>query len=96
MLRRGGRSFITYFLLNPDSVALTDAGKSSLNFVHQLKDCWTAYPGNPEGALAFDENEIRSLYAEQSIRIEDLNYGQWCGRESHYGGFQDIIVGAKE
>ena len=47
VLRSGGRSFITYFLLNPDSVALTDAGKSSLNFVHQLKDCWTAYPGNP-------------------------------------------------
>ena len=96
VLRRGGRSFITYFLLNPDSVALTGAGKSSLNFVHQLKDCWTAYPGNPEGALAFDEAEIRSLYAAKSIRIEELKYGQWCGRESHYGGFQDIIVGAKE
>jgi SAM-dependent methyltransferase len=96
VLHRGGRSFITYFLLNPDSVALTGEGKSSLNFVHHLEDCWTAYPGNPEGALAFDEDEIRSLYAAKSIRIEELKYGQWCGRDNHYGGFQDIIVGTKE
>ena len=44
VLRGGGRSFITYFLLNPESVALMSEGKSSLNFAYQLKDCWTAYP----------------------------------------------------
>jgi SAM-dependent methyltransferase len=96
VLRPGGRSFITYFLLNPESLALTTEGKSSLNFAHQLKDCWTAYPGNPEGALAFDESEIRSLYRAGAIRIETLQYGNWCGREKGYGGFQDIIVGVKE
>jgi hypothetical protein len=96
VLRPGGRSFITYFLLNPESLALTTEGKSSLNFAHQLKDCWTAYPGNPEGALAFDESEIRSLYRAGAIRIETLQYGNWCGREKGYGGFQDVIVGVKE
>lgn len=96
VLRPNGRSFITYFLLNPESNALTSAGKSSLNFVHKLKDCWTAYPENPEGALAFDEIEIRSLYGAQSTRIEELKFGEWCGRKSEYGGFQDLIVGVKE
>ena len=96
VLRRGGRSFITYFLLNLESVSLTSEGKSSLNFAYQLKDCWTAYPGNPEGALAFDEGEIRSLYRAGAIRIEELQYGKWCGRENGYGGFQDLIVGVKE
>jgi SAM-dependent methyltransferase len=96
VLRRGGRSFITYFLLNPESVARMSEGKSSLNFAYQLKDCWTTSPDNPEGALAFDENEIRSLYRAGTIRIEELQYGAWCGRENGYGGFQDVIIGAKE
>jgi SAM-dependent methyltransferase len=96
VLRGGGRSFITYFLLNPESVALINEGKSSLNFAYQLKDCWTAYPGNPEGALAFDESEIRGLYRAGGIHIEELQYGKWCGRENGYGGFQDMIVGVKE
>jgi SAM-dependent methyltransferase len=96
VLRQDGRSFITYFFLNPESAALTSEGKSSLNFVHQLKGCWTAYPDNPEGALAFDEAEIRSLYQASPIRIAELRYGQWCGRQSDYGGFQDVIIGIKE
>jgi hypothetical protein len=30
------------------------------------------------------------------MKIEDVNYGGWCGRESSYGGYQDLIVGLKQ
>jgi SAM-dependent methyltransferase len=95
VLRPGGRSFITYLLMNPGSVALIKENRSSLNFIHALEGCWTAYPESPEGALAFDENEIRSLYQAGSIKIEELKYGRWCGRDSQHDGYQDFIVGLK-
>jgi SAM-dependent methyltransferase len=95
VLRPGGRSFITYLLVNPESTALMSEGKSKLDFGHRLDGCWTAYPDNPEAALAFDEASIRSQYLAGPIRIEDLKFGKWCGREGGYGGFQDLIVGLK-
>jgi ubiquinone/menaquinone biosynthesis C-methylase UbiE len=95
VLRKDGRSFITYFLLNPESIALIEQRKSSLNFTHPLEGCWTAFPENPEGALGFDETMIRGLYEAGGMRIELLQYGAWCGRQSEYGGGQDLIVGVK-
>jgi SAM-dependent methyltransferase len=96
VLRKGGRSFITYLLLNPGSIELIKEGHSSLNFIHELKGCWTAFPDNPEAGLAFDETAIRSLYQAGPMKIEDLRYGKWCGRESQHGGYQDFIVGLKQ
>ena len=96
VLRQGGRSFITYFLINPESVALMNGGKRKLNFGHKLDGCWTAYPDNPEAALAFDEAVIRSHYQAGPIKIEELKYGKWCGRHGEYGGYQDLIIGLKE
>jgi SAM-dependent methyltransferase len=95
VLRKDGRSFITYLLINPESVALIKDGKSSLNFVHELKGCRTAFPDNPEAGLAFDETEIRSLYHAGTVQIAELKYGGWCGRQSEYGGYQDLIIGLK-
>jgi SAM-dependent methyltransferase len=96
VLRQGGRSFITYLLMNADSIALIKDGRSKLNFTHALKGCWTAFPDNPEAGLAFDEAVIRSLYQAGPMKIEDVNCGGWCGRESSYGGYQDLIVGLKQ
>jgi SAM-dependent methyltransferase len=96
VLRKDGRSFITYFFINPESVALTSEGKSSLSFLHKLNGCWTASPNNPEAAIAFDETGIRGLYQAGPIQIAELKYGRWCGRQSEYGGYQDVIIGLKE
>src|ERR1700730_13120323 len=96
VLRKDGRSFITYFLLNPESIALIKEGKSTLNFIHKLNGCWTASPDNPEAAIAFDETEIRNLYQAGPIRIGEPMYGRWCGRLSGFGGYQDVVVGLKE
>jgi SAM-dependent methyltransferase len=95
VLRPGGRSFITYLLINPESRELMSEGKSRMNFNHELDGCWTAYLDNPEAALAFDEASIRSLYLASPIRIEEFKYGKWCGRNDGYGGFQDLIIGLK-
>ena len=96
VLRPGGRSFITYLLVNPESTALIREGKSRFDFVHKLNGCWTAFPDNPEAGLAFDEAAIRNCYDGGQIHIEKLMHGRWCGRQSEYGGFQDVIIGRKE
>jgi len=66
--------------MNADSIVLIKDGRSNLNFTHELKGCWTAYPDNPEAGLAFDETAIRSLYQAGPMKIEGVNYGGWCGR----------------
>jgi SAM-dependent methyltransferase len=96
ILRPGSRSFITYLLVNPESVALMKEGKSTMNFQHPLSGCWTAFPDNPEAGLAFDEAVIRNQYQAGPIKIEKLMYGHWCGRKGEYGGFQDLVIGRKE
>ena len=95
VLRPGGRSFITYLLMNPQAEQLIQAGKSSLDMRHKMGDYWTAHLENPEAALGFDETRIRRDYTTGPLRLEDLRYGTWCGRADSYGGFQDIVIGVK-
>ncbi len=91
----GGRSFITYFLLTPESRRLMDEKRSSLDFSHALDGCWTTDPAAPEAALAYPEETVRQLYRRHGITVEAVRFGSWCGRS---GGttYQDIVLGSKD
>jgi SAM-dependent methyltransferase len=95
VLRPGGTSFITMFLLNEESQKLIDQGSSTQNFVHRLEDCVTADANNPEAALAFDETYVRKLFAVSGLSIrEPIHPGAWCGRQK-YLSYQDIVITTK-
>lgn len=93
VLRPGGRCLVTLFLLNEESRESIAAGRSELDFRHEVSPgCVTVDPNDPEAAIAYDETMLFDRFARAgfSIRVP-VNYGSWCGRVRHLS-FQDIVV----
>ena len=85
----------TFFLLNDESRSCIEAGRSVMDFRHELDGCVTSVRENPEAALAYDEQTVRDLHNRLGLDIvEPIHYGKWCGRES-FIRFQDIVVATK-
>jgi SAM-dependent methyltransferase len=93
-LHPNGICFITFFLLNEESRKLTSAGQSSHDFRFPLDGCWTADERVPENAIAYDEGDVRKIYAQSSLALENLRYGAWCGR-GEYLSYQDVLIARK-
>jgi SAM-dependent methyltransferase len=97
VLKPGGRAAISYFLLNPESVAQIDRGLD----VHRLrfeyegdKLCRVSNPEIPEAVTAHDETRIRGFYAEVGMQVVELAFGNWSGRATLLG-HQDLVVAIK-
>ena len=96
VLTAGGKSFITYFLLNDESIALMERGRSSLSFNYDLDGCSTTDKEAPESAIAYPELTIRSLNETHGMEVTlPIRYGSWCGR-SEYTTYQDVVVSKKK
>jgi SAM-dependent methyltransferase len=94
--KRGGRSFITYFLLDEESSERTKDKKSTFNFKHRFDGFSTAYPEKPECAVAYEKSFIENLYGKNGWEIlEPIHPGSWCGRENVRCG-QDTIIAIKK
>jgi len=95
VLKSDGRVFITYFLLNPESLELIDEQVSHHNFKYDWQGCRVEQSDAPEAAVAYNENIIRGLYRKYELNIsESIYYGKWCGRKNGLS-WQDMIVAAK-
>ncbi len=96
VLKKGGCCYITYFLINSES--LESIKKNELNFKFKCKDneYYTTDIKVPTKAVAYNENMIRFLYKKNNFIIkEPVYYGRWCGRENTLD-LQDIIVARKK
>lgn len=98
ILRKGGRSVITYFLLNPESLRNIDINKNSIKvpFIYESQTCRIADENVPETTVAHDERVVRSLYECNKLSVIEITYGSWCGRRELVGSFQDVIIAVKE
>jgi SAM-dependent methyltransferase len=95
VLKPGGRSLITFFLLDEESSALSKEGKGWIKFEHEMQGARTADVENPEAAIAYPEAFVRNLYGECGLEIrEPLRYGNWCGRPDGMSG-QDVVIAVK-
>ena len=98
VLKPGGRTVNTIFLLNEESLALVEGGESRQGVLHQFGDlARVKRPDTPEAWIAFDEDFVRQAHDEAGLRIEGVRYGAWSGREASGPGFgkKDIIVAQK-
>ena len=96
VLTVGGRCMITFFILNQESLNALKAGKSTISFDHALKQCRVHSLETPEGAVAYPESHVLSLYKANGLEIDPpILYGVWSGRTSDYLGYQDIIIAHK-
>ena len=96
VLKPGGRCLITLFLLNEESRTAISAGRSELDFRHEVPGgCLTSSPKDPEAAIAYDERTMFDLFERFGLKVgQPVHYGSWCGREEHLS-FQDIVVATK-
>ena len=103
VLKPGGRSFITWFLLNDESRRLLEDGRAKIDFHYPLDQsrdgaatkCRVKSLKHPEFAIAYDEAEVRALYGKHGLQISSAPlYGSWCGRDMNVG-YQDTLIGRK-
>lgn len=90
VLKAGGRGWITFLLLNHESIAAIEAGRSTQNLIHQVEEGSRAEnPDRFETAIGHPEQLILGMFAQHDIHAEVDEYGSWCGRQLGY--YQDIV-----
>jgi ubiquinone/menaquinone biosynthesis C-methylase UbiE len=93
VLKPGGNCFITYFLLNKESMNLIKQGATSQDFKYLVEGCLTVDKASPEMSIAYTEGTIKNLYKQYGLEIlTPIQYGNWCNREKSLS-YQDIIIG---
>jgi len=94
VMKAGARCLITFFLLNPESLNMVEAGRSAFNFTNGFGEYRTAL-AVAESAVAYEEAFVRQLYLKCGLRlIEPIHYGSWCGRQNSLT-FQDIVLATR-
>jgi ubiquinone/menaquinone biosynthesis C-methylase UbiE len=78
VLRPGGRLFATWFLLGGDGMG----GRGGFEFAYRDGAAWVADVSNPEAAVAYREQWVRTRIAAHGLRL----------REPIHREFQDVIV----
>ena len=94
VLKSDGRCFITFFLLNSDSLDDIHNQRSTFKFDHIMDGCRIDNIEIPEAVVAFDELKINHVFQKYSFIVESTHYGSWSGRKD-YLSFQDIIIAKK-
>lgn len=91
LLKTGGRSLVTFFLLNEEQAGLAREGKQTLKFDFGAGVWRYVYENSPESAVAYDESHIRELISRCGLRLESISYGTWSGRPDGLS-FQDMLL----
>lgn len=94
VLRHGGRALFTFCLLNPETEDLIANGKSRLKFRFKGDRCRVESADDPARVVAYEEQDIRSLFAGADFAINDIYLGTWTGRGRGLT-HQDMIVATK-
>lgn len=105
-LKKDGRCFITFFLINPVSMKLVKEKKSLLDFKYSISNSFINrifYPhkkywatddlSNVDSAVGYDEKYVLELFEKNGLTIQTVIYGAWSNRPPVSGGsYQDIII----
>jgi SAM-dependent methyltransferase len=102
VLKPGGRTVITWFLLNEESLrALEEQHDQRRNpasnaqesrFSHDLGVYRVADRARPEAVVAYHEQFVREAYSRSGLEVEEpIRYGSWIGREGTLLN-QDLVV----
>jgi SAM-dependent methyltransferase len=92
VLRPGGRTLLTFFILRPQSLSEIEAGRAALDFRYPTSGGLTIDRREPEAAMAFDLDVLEARFAQAGLRIcEPINFGLWAKNPNGVAG-QDIVV----
>jgi SAM-dependent methyltransferase len=94
LLKRGGRLLATYFLLDEETRERLKENNSRFRHPHSYGLVIDAKM--PEASIAYDEKQIRAMYVNHGLRIQEpVHYGCWSGCKEFLSA-QDIIVAEKQ
>jgi SAM-dependent methyltransferase len=96
VLAKGGRSLMTFFLLNVRQRELQTAGENKLDFRFGDSDWRYVRRNSPESAAAYDERFVMDLLQEHGLRLKrPIIYGRWTGNAEGLS-LQDILLVEKD
>lgn len=104
VLRGGGYSFHTIYLLDKESLAGIKQKKCKPNFKYDMKTYMTSSKEHIEALIAFHETDIVKIHEKNNLNIENILHGHWRTKtypktyynsEKKYLGSQDAIVSKK-
>lgn len=90
VLKPHGAALVTAFLHNEESDRLIDWGKSSIPLKLSGGGYYVVDPKVPETAVALRESDFVRWCTEAGLRICEVRYGSWCGRD-RYVSYQDLV-----
>ncbi len=94
VLRPEGTCFITFFLLNEESLGQIAAAVSSLTFQFTGPGCRIDDERNPDMAVSYEQSDVQSMLQNAGLTIQLIKYGAWSGRQEHLT-YQDILIANK-
>jgi len=99
VLKEGGRCFITYFLLDKESLEHINTGASTIDFKYKAagyeEECRIMDIDIPESAVAYSLEYIEQLYKKNRLEIlPPVRSGSWCGRKESFS-YQDMMLAGK-
>jgi len=102
LLRKGGKVFCTWYLLNEESenliaehAARYSRGVPPIKYpVDETGVCKTAHVNVPEQVVGYAEGHVIQSFEQAGLSGVTIHYGGWCSRKK-YIDWQDIVVASK-
>jgi SAM-dependent methyltransferase len=95
VLAPGGRSLVTFFLLDEEGRAAISGGRADFTFQVAAGEAHVHDAAEPEAAVAYERSWIERLHRETGLEIEGP---AWRGSWTHLPGsvtYQDVVVARK-
>lgn len=92
VLRPGGRTVISGYLLDETKRARMASGASVFTFSHAGPGYWAEYAELPEAAIAYENSWMLDLYARCGLEVTEVIDGLWSTQRVQG---QDIIISTK-
>ena len=94
VLRPGGRSFATFFLVGEGT---PDEPEERWDLPFRPRagaETWTAFPDRPTLALAHERAHVESFHRDAGLRVDTpIHFGEWrLGAERRSDDYQDVVV----
>ena len=101
VLTADGHAFVSYYIINPESLRLMRSSGCAMQFKHNLGPHWTRNGKVPELGIAYNEGYIHDVYVKHGLSLPKFYGGNWCGRAGYWpdgSGFgdQDVLVARKQ